>query len=115
MLLDEILVEARKAGPQTARNSHDATFADAAAEWLRHVEFDRRRRPGATVRDYRRMVDDVLDPLFGHLPLRAVSAELVDSYRAHLVCRGPASRRARSASTCSCCTRSSSAPSSTSV
>ena len=36
MLLDEILVEARKAGPQTARNSHDATFADAAAEWLRY-------------------------------------------------------------------------------
>ena len=87
VLLDEILVEARKAGPQTARNSHDATFSDAAAEWLRYVEFDRRRRP-ATVRDYRRMVDDVLDPLFGHLPLRAVSAELVDSYRAHLVAEG---------------------------
>ena len=40
------------------------------------------------MRDYRRMVDDVLDPLFGHLPLRAVSAELVDSYRAHLVAEG---------------------------
>lgn len=71
-------LQARAAGPQTARNSHDATFSDAAAEWLRYVEFDRRRRP-ATVRDYRRMVDDVLAPLFGHLPLRAVSAELVDS------------------------------------
>jgi integrase len=87
VLLDEILVEARKAGPHTARNSHDATFADAAAEWLRYVEFDRRRR-AATLRDYRRMVDDVLAPLFGHLPLRAVSAELVDSYRAHLVAEG---------------------------
>lgn len=40
------------------------------------------------MRDYLRMVDDVLDPLFGHLPLRAVSAELVDSYRAHLVAEG---------------------------
>lgn len=87
VLLDEILVQARKAGPQSARNSHDATFADAAAEWLRYVEFDRCRRP-TTVRDYRRMVDDVLAPLFGHLPLRAVSAELVDAYRAHLVAEG---------------------------
>jgi len=87
VLLDGLLVEARKAGPQTARNAHDATFADAAAEWLRYVEFDRRRRP-TTLRDYRRMVDDVLVPLFGHLPLRAITSELMDSYRTHLVDEG---------------------------
>ena len=87
ILLDELLVQARSAGPQSARNAHDATFADAAEEWLRYVEFDRGRRP-STVRNYRRMVDDVLLPLFGELPLRALSAELMDSYRAHLVAEG---------------------------
>ncbi|MEA2235246.1 MAG: hypothetical protein QOD83_5062, partial [Solirubrobacteraceae bacterium] len=92
LLLDELLVEARKAGPQTARHAHDATFADAAAvcaraRWLRYVEFDRRRRP-TTLRDYRRMVEDVLVPLLGHLPLRAITSELMDSYRTHLVDEG---------------------------
>jgi hypothetical protein len=87
VLLDELLVEARKSGPQTARHAHGATFADAAAEWLRYVEVDRRRRP-TTLRDYRRMVDDVLVPLLGHLPLRAITSELMDSYRTHLVDEG---------------------------
>ena len=64
MLLDEILVEARKAGPQTARNSHDATFSDAAAEWLRYVEFDRGRRP-ATIATTAGWSSDVLAPLSG--------------------------------------------------
>jgi integrase len=91
-LLDEVLVEARKAGPRTARRSHDVTFADAAAEWLRYVEHDRKRRP-TTLRDYRRMVNKELVPLFGHLPLRAMTSELIDSYRAHLVAEGNLSAR----------------------
>jgi integrase len=91
-LLDEILVQARQAGPDTARRSHDVTFADAAAEWLRYVEHDRRRRP-TTLRDYRRMVDRVLVPLFGELPLRAFTPELIDNYRAHLVAEGRLSPR----------------------
>ena len=33
-----------------------ATFADAAAEWLRYVEHDRKRRP-STVRDYRNAIN----------------------------------------------------------
>ena len=83
-LLDEILVEARKAGPVASRRSHDVTFADAAAEWPRYVEFDRKRR-ATTMRDYRRMVDQVLVPIFGDLPLRAVSSELIDAFHVHLL------------------------------
>jgi integrase len=86
-LLDELLVHARKAGPAAARRDHDVTFADATAEWLRYVEHDRRRRP-TTLRDYRRMSDDVLVPIFGALPIRAITPELIDNYRAHLVAEG---------------------------
>ena len=86
-LLDELLVEARRSGPLTAVEAHDATFADATAEWLRYVEFDRQRRP-TTLRDYRHICDRYLLPIFGALPLRAMSSELIDNYRVHLVERG---------------------------
>jgi hypothetical protein len=72
-LLDEIVVEARRAGPLTAVEAHDATFADAAAEWLRYVEHDRKRRP-TTLRDYRHICDRYLLPVFGQLPLRAINS-----------------------------------------
>jgi integrase len=85
-LLDELLVGARKSGPAAARRDHHVTYARAAQEWLRYVEHDRRRRP-STLRDYRRMANDVLVPLFGEVPLRAFTPELIGKYRAHLVAR----------------------------
>ncbi len=91
-LLDELLVDARKAGPAAARRDHDVTFEDAAREWLRYVEFDRGRR-ASTMRDYRRTVERVFLPLFGALPLRAVTSELIDNYRGHLVAEGRLSAR----------------------
>lgn len=86
-LLDELLVQARKAGPQAARRAHDATFSDACSEWLRWVEHDRHRRP-STLRDYTAIIDRELRPIFGQVPLRAMSAELIDSYRTHLLAEG---------------------------
>ena len=58
--LDEILAEARREQvAQPVTGLVGATFADAAAEWLRYVEHDRGRRP-STVRDYRIVVDKSL-------------------------------------------------------
>src|SRR6476646_7949508 len=45
-----------------------ATFADAAAEWLRYAESDRDCKP-STLRDYRSVVDSRLLPAFGELNL----------------------------------------------
>jgi integrase len=69
-----------------------ATFKDAAAEWLRYVEHDRKRRP-STVTDYRKVLRHDLYPEFGELPLEAVSADRIDAYRARLVEEGRLSAR----------------------
>ena len=87
-ILDELLAEARKVGPGARRaDSRRVTFADAAAEWMRYLEFDRRRRPN-TLRDYRQAVDQVLVPTFGELPLTELTSEMVDAFRAHHVDEG---------------------------
>ena len=44
------------------------TFEEAAREWLRYVEFDRKRRP-ATIKDYRWIVEKRLLPEFGKAKL----------------------------------------------
>src|SRR4051794_4894317 len=62
-----------------------ATFAEAAAEWLRFVEFDRRRRR-STVRDYRNNVRLHLIPEFGpETALKTITYRRIDSYRERLV------------------------------
>jgi integrase len=87
-MLDELLVEARKVGPGARRAvGQQVTFADAAAEWLRYVEHDRQRR-ATTLRDYRHVVDRVLVPTFGELPLTDQTSEMVDAFRAHHVDEG---------------------------
>lgn len=59
-----------------------ATFADAAAEWLRYVEHDRAVKP-STLRDYqsvaRRLVAE-----FGELAIEEVSAARIEEWRARL-------------------------------
>jgi hypothetical protein len=60
-----------------------ATFADAAAEWLRYVEHDRDRKP-STLRDYRNVVSSRLLPAFGAMRLEDISTELVERWRANL-------------------------------
>jgi integrase len=86
--LDELLAEGRQVGAGARRRVGDQpTFADAAAEWLRYVEQDRGLRV-STMRDYRRIVDRVLNPVFGAIALEQLSSEMIDAYRQHLVREG---------------------------
>lgn len=57
-----------------------ATFADAAAEFLRYCEHDRACKP-STLRDYRSNLDAHLLPAFGDLPLEDITANAIDSWR----------------------------------
>jgi len=69
-----------------------ATFADAAAEWLRYVEHDRKRRP-STVRDYRNTITARLEPEFGDEPLEAIDIDRIDRWRAGLLAEGKLTAR----------------------
>jgi len=91
--LDAILADARR-GQLVAptRPVGGATFADAAAEWLRYIEHDRKRRP-STVRDYRIVVDNVLVPALGEAELEQLTSAHIDTFRAHLVAEGRLSAR----------------------
>src|SRR5215212_6348218 len=74
------------------RRCPGATFEDAAAEWLRYVEQDRKRRP-STVRDYRNTITGRLNPEFGPESVEAIDSERIDSWRAELVADGELSAR----------------------
>ncbi len=92
-MLDEILAEARRGQLIAPRRPvAGTTFADAAAEWLRYIEHDRKRRP-STVRDYRIVVDKVLVPALGPAPLEEVTSGHIDAFRARLVVEGELSAR----------------------
>jgi integrase len=91
--LDAILADARRGqllGPR--RTAAGVTFADAAEEWLRYVEHDRKRRP-STVRDYRIAATKVLVPAFGNAPIDAITSAHVDAFRSLLVREGRLSAR----------------------
>lgn len=91
--LDAILAEARRGQlVGTRQSAGGATFADAAAEWLRYIEHDRQRRQ-STIRDYRIVVAKSLVPAFGDAPLEALTSGHIDNYRAHLVAEGRLSAR----------------------
>jgi hypothetical protein len=49
------------------------TFEDAAAEWLRFIEQDRRRKP-STVGGYASIVRTQLLPTFGVMPFESITA-----------------------------------------
>ncbi len=66
-----------------------ATFADAAAEWLRYVEHDRDCKP-STLSDYRSVLNSHLLPAFGDMRLENLSAQRIEAWRASL---GTADRR----------------------
>jgi hypothetical protein len=59
----------------------DATFADAAAEWLRYVAEDRDVKP-STLTDSRSVVSSRLLPPSGSLPLEDVTARRIEEWRA---------------------------------
>jgi integrase len=89
--LQTILSDARR-GTLEGMVKTGATFADAAAGWIRWIEHDRKRRP-STVKGYRSVMDHDLLPEFGELPLESITTEIVDAYRARLVAEGRLSAR----------------------
>ena len=53
-----------------------ATFAHAAAEWLRYIELDRGRKP-STVAGYQIIVRSQLLPTFGEMAIESITPELI--------------------------------------
>ena len=54
-------------------------FEDAAAEWLRYIEFDRGRKP-STLAGYRSIVRSQLLPAFGSMPLESVTTAKIEAW-----------------------------------
>jgi integrase len=63
-----------------------ATFADAAAEYLRYIGEDRNRK-ASTVEDYRSIINTHLLPAFGELALEDVGVASVETFQAKLAKR----------------------------
>ena len=86
--LDAILADARQRQVTSRpRRTSTVTFGEAAREWLRYVEHDRKRRP-STIADYRWIVERRLLPDFGELALEAVTTQRIDNWRVELVAAG---------------------------
>jgi integrase len=56
-----------------------ATFADAAAEYLRYIENDRGRKP-STLRGYRSAIEAHLLPAFGSMPVEDVTTRAIEGW-----------------------------------
>jgi integrase len=83
--LDAILADARRNRlTSRPRRSSTVTFAEAAREWLRYVEHDRKRRP-STINDYRSIVERRLLPDFGERALESITTQRIDNWRVELV------------------------------
>jgi integrase len=68
-----------------------STVADAAAEYLRYIEYDRMRKP-STVQGYRWIVDARVVPELGNLRLEDLTAEQVEAWLAGMPGK-PSTRR----------------------
>jgi integrase len=68
-----------------------ATFADAAAEFLRYCEVDRGCK-ASTLRDYRSILNAHLLPAFGAERLEDITPKAIDGWRAGLVTQSPRTR-----------------------
>lgn len=76
--LRDLLAEARRGTlPGLVRTG--ATFEDACAEYLCYVEHDRGRKP-STVRGYRSAIVAHLLPVFGAMPIEAVTTESIERW-----------------------------------
>jgi integrase len=73
-----VLDEARRGTlPGTVKTG--VTFAHAAAEWLRYIEFDRARKP-STLAGYRSLVRSQLLPAFGPMPLESITTAEIERW-----------------------------------
>jgi integrase len=82
-VLRTVLHEARR-GTLPGMIRSGATFADAAAEYLRYCEQDRGCKP-STLRDYRSNLDAHLLPAFGEQPLEGITSDAIDAWRSSLM------------------------------
>lgn len=89
--LRRVLDEARR-GVLPGMVKTGATFADAAAEWLRYIEHDRRRKP-STVAGYKAIVRSQLLPAFAEVPLESITPAIVEAWLASV--KGAASTRTK--------------------
>jgi integrase len=76
--LRSTLEDARRGTLQPVERS-GATFADAAAEWLRYIEQDRGRKP-STVGGYASIVRTQLLPTFGTMPIESVTPAVIEHW-----------------------------------
>lgn len=76
--LEALLTDARRGALR--RMKVRVTFADVAAEWLRHGEHERGWKR-STVVDYRSAMKAHLLPAFGQKPLDAISARSIEAWR----------------------------------
>jgi integrase len=73
-----VLDEARR-GTLPGMVKTGVTFEDAAAEWLRYIEFDRGRKP-STLSGYRSIVRSQLLPAFGSMPLESITTAKIETW-----------------------------------
>jgi integrase len=89
--LIDVLAQARRGTlPGLVRTG--ATFADAAAEWLRYVEEERGRK-ASTLADYRSVVNAHLLPAFGKETIEQIDAEMIERWLSAQLRDGDLSRR----------------------
>ena len=89
--LADVLAEERRRVGQRAYDHGPATFADAAAGYLHHVE-SVKGRERTTVSDYRGSIERYLNPRWGELPIEAIAAEDVEALRDELLAAGLSAR-----------------------
>ncbi len=87
--LREVLDSARR-GTLPGGVRTGATFADAAAEYLRYIEQDRGRRK-TTLGDYRSIIDVHLLPAFGARRLEDITTPMIEDWAGRLERQGPGS------------------------
>ncbi len=76
--LSDVLDQARRGTlPGAVRTG--ATFADAAAEYLRYIEVDRGRK-ATTVQDYRSVIETHLLPAFADMRLEDITAPMIERW-----------------------------------
>ena len=83
--LSDVLAQARR-GTLPGMVRTGASFADAAAEYLRYVAEDRGRKR-TTIQDYRSIIDTHVLPAFGERRLEDISPVAVETFQAELARR----------------------------
>jgi integrase len=88
--LRRVLDEARR-GTLPGMVGMGATFADAAAEWLRYVAEDRMRKP-STVATYRALLSSRILPAFGEQAVESVTPAMIERWLRSMDDCSPATR-----------------------